>query len=442
MMKRICALLAALLLLIGAAAAEAPAAPAEDTAAGTLLKLVSRTEQGDRVVGSGVLFSRSDRLLTSYGCITGGGLLFAVAADGSEYEVMAVTGLFGSDALLLHLSDAVAAEPAGTALAAESGELMLQGWRRDGSFSKALVETVTPTGYRELMAGLLSAEPGFLPGSAVLDAQGNLVYLVIATFIEGDGQYVIFDSEMLAYMAEQVEAGSVQPHWLDVKLSSTEDGLTVVDWSHCDVQGKQVMVFFEDTANIFTTRLTIQEGETSAELHLAPGRSYYIYAQAYETEPVFTQRPPAYSQEPFTVPEGTADLHGFSAAGFLTVAPADTDLASTELLEKNADFSLQAMTDENNRIIVQAHDTYQVTEEDELPSVTVLFAPDGQAFLEFSMYTFMPEIQTGDIYRMDVTKLFRTAAKFGPDGALQPGEYTVAYAIGGQVVWQQTITVE
>lgn len=439
MMKRLCALLMALLLLTGAAAAEAPAAQAP---AGTLMKLVSRTDEGDTVVGSGVLFGKSDRLLTSYGSVLAEGELIAVAAEGSEYPVEAATELFGSDALLLHLSEAVAAEPAGTATAADSGELMLQGWRRDGSFSQALVETVTPTAYRELMAGLLSAEPGFLPGSAVLDAQGNLVYLVISTFIEGDGQYVIFDSEMLAYMAAQVEAGSEQPHWLDVKLSSTEKGLTVVDWAHCDVQDKQVMVFFEDTGNVFTTRLTVQAGESSTALHLVPGRSYYIYAQAYETEPVFTQRPPVYEQAPFTVPVGTADLHGFKAAGFLTVAAADTDLASTELLEKNEDFSLQTMTDENNLIIVQAQDTYQVTEADELPSVTMLYAPDGQVFLEFSMYSFLPEIQTGDIYRMDVTALFRSAAKFAPDGQLQPGEYTVAYAIGGQVVWQQTITIE
>lgn len=436
MMKRFCALLLTLVLLTGAAAAEAPAA------ANTLMRLISRTEAGDRVVGSGVLFARNDLLLTSYGCVLTEGELIAVAADGSEYPVTEATELFGSDVLAMKLAIPAAATPAGTAAPADAGELMLQGWRRDGSFSKTLVEAVTPTAYRELMAGLMTAEKGFLPGSAVLDTEGNLVYLVMATFTESERQYVVFDGEVLAYMVDQMDNAGVQPQWLDATLTSTEDGLTVVDWSHCEVGDRQVMVFFEDASNIYTTRLPVNPGETSVALHLMPGRSYYIYAQAYDTEPAYGQRPPAYEQEPFTVPAGTADLHEFKASGYLTLAPADTDLTSTELLEKNEDFSLQAMTDENNLIIVQGCDTYQVLEADELPSVMALFAPDGQAFIEFSIYTFMPEIQSGDVYRVNVTELFRAAAKFAPDGVLAPGEYTVAYAIGGQIVWQQTITLK
>ena len=180
MLKRILMLLMTLLLLALPASAE----DLYDQIDAALYQIVLRTDAGDKLLGSGVLFVDASAILTAEGCCKEGAL-YAVGLD-SEYAVESVTPV-GSGAALLTLASPATAAPRLLAPAEAQSLPSIFGTNADGERGTMPLYKAR-VGMREGLYSLLFAsEEGLLPGAFLTDEQGRVTALITNQQMEGLG---------------------------------------------------------------------------------------------------------------------------------------------------------------------------------------------------------------------------------------------------------------
>ena len=200
MMKRILSLLTALVLLMSMTALGEE--QVYDLIENALYRIVLRTEAGDQTLGTGVLFSDKQLLLTSAACVQEGEII-AIGPEG-ECAVSAVQVLDQSGAAMMELSAPASGTPLHLAADNAAGMAALFGTAADGEFLVAPLNQVRATIFRGQSALLLNSSEGLLPGSFLTDEHGNLIGLCIAQQAEGNYAVLVVGTAILVPTAEEL----------------------------------------------------------------------------------------------------------------------------------------------------------------------------------------------------------------------------------------------
>lgn len=433
-------LLSALLLsLLPARAEDAPPA---------LFRLIDVSEDGsERLMGTAVLFSDHETLLTTVWAMPFGGTVKAVGPDGDYALASAVRLTEESEMVLLTLErPCEAAEPMQLLTSGSAADAALVvGCTLDGAVRSIPQSDVKPARYGALDACLISAPAALAPGALVLDAQGMLSGLVVAAWGEKPGYYAALTRPAMAQdFITLTQAAMAADNWLDAPQITYDQGVLTVDWS-AEVQTEEssrMHVYLIDQDNHFYSWYLISGAQDSVELPVTPGRSYGLWLQHSQSEEREWDAAPMAPAARITIPPAQPlTAHGFqSQLCYLAFAPAGDNPDGAALLPPLEPISAQTLTDESLRLYLQVTDTYQVDEELETALVIALTTPDGQCFSLLSGYIYMPSLCDGDCWNAEVTDLIRGAMGMGA-GPLS-GEYTLTYYIGGDFAGQTAFTLE
>ncbi len=420
MVKRILILLCALLFALPAARAESPLPGIADA----IYRIVLRTESGDVPLGTGLLFAEQDVLITAEGCCAEGSL-YAIGSDG-EHAIRDWAAAESAGVALMEMATPSTATPAGLASSDAQGLPFLLGADHGGNLASVPLYTVRHGMHRGQYALVLSGAEGLLPGALMMDAEGQLVGLVLAQQAEGVGNYIALDAAEI-YRAmfgdEEDTAG-----FLDLTVR-WEGGLLTVSWADETREGGVYIVTLSGAENNYYTTYEIEPGEKDVLLAVPPGHTYYLQAQWAEIADAAL--PPVWAaMDIYTVPEGRFTAYGFTQDCYLASIPAGSEPGS--VLPRLESITAAALADQNADLYLQVHNVYDVSDVIEVAMSVELIAPDGQFFYEELGYTFAPEYEQDDSFPVPVGSLFEDCAEFS-GGQLLPGEYRLRYALDGQV---------
>ena len=440
--KILCALLC-LSLLLGLMPAMA-----EEPGSIPLFRLMDVAEDGsERLMGTAVLFSDSETLLTTIWAMQFGGTVKAVGPDG-DYSLAGAVRLTEESELVLLTLDrpCEAAEPmqllsSGTAADAA----LVLGCTRDGAVSSAPQSDVKPARYGELDACLVSASAALAPGAVVLDENGMLSGMVVAAWGERPGAFAALTRNALARdFISLREAAEAADNWLDSPALTYLDGLLTIDWS-AEVQtteDSQTHVYLIDEGNYFYSWYLVSGAESSLDLPVVPGRSYGVWVQHSQSEERDWDSAPMSPSARIAIPQAQplTDFGFQSLACYLASAPAEETPDPAALLPEMAEITPAALTDESIRLYLQVTDAYQVAEEMETALTIAFTTPDGQCFSLLSGYIYMPSLNGNDCWNADVTDLLRGPMEMA--SGFVPGEYSLAYYIGGELAGEMRFVIE
>lgn len=426
MCKRILSLLVILMLLCAPAA---PAGTVFKTINDALYTIVCRTEEGDQVLGSGVLFLENTWVLTAESCWREGAL-YALGADG-EHAVTGMEKAEDSGAVLLHLATPSAAQP--LTLSAYEAETLPYVFGADvqGKSIAAPLYQMRYGAWRGQEIVVLSAEEGLLPGAVAVDEQGAVIALVMSQQAEGLGEYVALSPDNLYNALTDGPYIPLTVTWLQ--------GLLKLTWED-EVRGKggYVVTLIGDANNYYTSYDVFHE-ERNVALSIPPGHSYSLqlhYSASGREEAQIDWT----CLTTYTIPDLPLNRYAYTQESCLVSGlPGET---ITEARPAMTVFTADTLLAKDQAVYLQVVNTYDVAEEINAPATVELIAPDGQFFFRGELvFNFNPAQKTGEMSWLDVTDLFLSCAQFS-GGTLPQGEYTLRQAIGGYAAGEYTFMVE
>ncbi len=420
MHKRILMIALALLLLMGASAC---AEEAYDQIGDAMYRIVLRGGETDVILGSGVLFSDQQTLLTSLACCREGEL-FALGRDG-EHPVLRWDAAENAGAALMTLATPSAAKPL---IFAEDGTNtlpLLFGANAEGLVGTAPLYMVRHSLVNGFDALMLSSEEGLLPGGFIADSEGKVTGLVIAQHMEGIGTYIGVDAFVLSKAMAPAEEESSFLH----AALSWENGLMTISWQDDERPNGQYIITISGEGNRYYSDYTQAIAQRSVGLALPPGHTYYAQVQwvADNAERILPQGDDMMA---FTLPETAFTAFGFTQQCYIASVPAGTAIET--VLPEMAELTAEILTDPAKDVYLQIRSAYVDTAQCEMPMTLELIAPDGQFYFEEMGFVFVPEYAQDDSFALPLDDLIADCVKF-TGGALKPGKYLVRYAINGQV---------
>lgn len=430
MLKRILSLAVCLMLLCSLSAlGEEPVYDLIDQA---MYRIVLRGENGDVTLGSGALFIEQDILLTAASCCADGELV-AIGRDG-EHAVLAweLSGTAG--AALIQLATPSSAQPLGLSNYDATALNFLFGTDSLGNMSRMPLYQLRYSAYHGQSAYALSSGEGLLPGAIWADEKGQVVSLVVAQQAEGVGTYTGLAPDCL--YAAIINDGSEEA-FLPLTVTC-QDGLLTIAWEDEARTEGLYLVTISGEPNSYYTTFEAEYSQRSIQTAVPPGQTYYLQAQwARQAEEAVA---PVWSaMTVFTVPQGEFTDYGFTQDCYLAAIPAGQE-ASAKLAEATL-VSADTLTDSALDHYLQIINHYDVDREIEWHLTVCLTAPDGQFYFEELLYLFSPEYEQEDAFAVPVDELLETCARFS-GGKLQPGSYTLSYAIAGRTAGEYAFTVE
>lgn len=430
MTKRILMMILALLLCCFFAHAEEtlPAAAAD-----VLYRIVLRTEEGDQTLGSGVLFMRENVLLTAAGCVREG-QLYAVGADG-EHQVVACELVSDSGAALLELATSAAAETPTLSSGSLGTNPQVLGADASGGFLAQPLTRLGRTMYCGQEALLLSAGEGLLPGAVVLDAQGQVLCLVLAQQTEGRGMYTALTADTLySALTGQKNAEAFLP-----VQAAWEEGRLCVTWEdETQRDGGVYLVSLSADENAYYTSYEVDPEEHKLEVQTPPGHTYYVQVQWAES--VSQGVTPVWSaMQAVEAPDEAFASYAYTQECYLASAPARQSVSG--VLPPLSPVTTAALEDAARERYLQVRCAYDVSDGEKLPMTVELIAPDGQFFFVDLSFTFSAEHEAQDGIAVPVDSLFAGSAQFS-GGSVQPGSYVLRYAFQGKTAGECVLTVE
>lgn len=426
MVKRLIALLLALLLIF-------PALGEEGTSALYLLVLCDSTGEMQSV-GSAVLYRDNTTLLTAAPIPQTEGL-YAQGAGGSL--AIAAAKALGDGLTLLTLETPSLAAP--LAINAEGSPALALGHDTEGGACSSTLDYMTIMPYGSDYALIYTAQQAMLPGSVLLDENGAICGVTLAAYGEGIDRYVAVMDQALAGLEYNVS-------WVSDFTVAQEQGLLTVDWSACDMTCDQkdcvVSLFVQDLQNPYFTYYIVEEGD-QAELLLAPGRSYRLWLQHAhgEAQPdmTFPENPSVLAELP--IPE-TFNLYDYETiAMYLSAVPAaQAEEADNTYLPPMENVNAQTLLDPDNAVFLQVRSTYGVDQQEDALLVIALITPEGYCFCTEGQFLFQPELQQQDDWNVNINGLLEAYVTYG--GQLASGEYTIIYYLDGALGAQFAFTLE
>ena len=426
MRKRILSLLLIFALLC------VPAAHAQDVydlINDALYRIVLRTETGDQVLGSGVLFMADTVVLTAEGCCAEGNL-YVLGADG-EHAVNTVEYAGNSGAALLHLATPSAAEPLMLSNYEYTSLPYLFGTNGQAGLGAMNLYQMRYGMYRGQETLVLSSEEGFLPGAVVVDEQGAVVSLVVGHQAEGAGEYT-------ALSPDNLYSALTENPFLPIEITWAY-GQMVITWTdEVRTKGGYIISVIGDMNNYYTTYEANYDANSIA-LSVPPGHSYWVQVH-YATSGQEEQAIDWARMMPYTIPSLPLTLYDFTEE--CSLVSGDADITPVEELPAVTITTPAALLAQNKAQYLQTINSYIVPQEIEAFGSVELIAPDGQFFFYEGLgYVLLPGDGATELDWLDVTDLFRSSARFS-GGELLKGEYRLRHFVGGYLAGECVFTVE
>ena len=428
MLKRILMLLMTVLLLL-----TLPAGAEElyDQIDAALYQIVLRTDAGDRLLGSGVLFADPSAILTAEGCCAEG-TLYAIGTDG-EYAVESITPV-GSGAALLTLSSPASAAPLalapeesqslpfifGTSAGGERGTMPLYKARadmRDGFYTL-----------------LFSSEKGLLPGSFLTDDQGRVTALITNQQMEGRGSYAALGVDALGKLLSTEEAAD--KGLLDCSFT-WEDGQLTVSWTDTmHTEGVYIITLITEENQYYTT-YEADIRERSLVITPPPGHTYSIQVQRAATE-AEALAPDWDVLRDYTLPLLPFPAYHMQSECSLLSIPAGADVTGEE--QPLTAFTTAALTAPDREVLLRVDCSYAIPAARTANLALELLAPDGQFFFDEQVIGLDPADAAADCFVFSLDALMDSCVEFS-GGALLAGPHTVRFFLDGCIGGEYTFTV-
>ena len=398
----------------------------------------------DEPIGTAVLLLNNQTLLSSAAALARANT--AVDLAGRQYALsdLRTDGVIS----LAAASEAIAADPLRLAPRFDLNNLYCLGVSPTGEFQQSDVTRPAVLLYRGHAAIVFSAAEDMIPGAILIDDDGGLCGLVVASYGEGQGRYVAYTNEGLYFALLSLEEhadlsegdGDDNPEgWLSGVTMNWEAGTLTVDWSDAIAAGEadadsRFLVYMKDLGNDYYRYTTTEPGATSCTFYAIPGRTYAacVRVSAADDDDVFFSRTHCavcapIPVEPFTLYDFTNDTICVSVVPSKTFVDETDELTAPDAI---MDLYLQ---------VASHYSTIEVTDH---PLFLALITPDDQCFTSFSGYTFVPELMSHDAWHAPINDLFADYLTFGRTGTLIPGTYTVAFYIDGLLADQTSFTLE
>lgn len=428
MLKRILMLMMTLMLLL---TLPADAEELYDHIDAALYRIVLRTDEGDKALGSGVLFADKAAILTAEGCCAEGAL-YAIGMDG-EHAVKSSISL-GSGAALLELATPSAAEP--LTLAPEDVQSLpyIFGTNAEGARGTMPLYKARADMRDGLRTLLFSSEEGLLPGAFLTDEEGRVTALVTAQQMEGAGSYAALGVSALGKLmsTEEPADNGLLPCTL-----TWEDGKLTVSWTDAARTEGVYVVTLLSNQNLYYTTYEADITERSLVLTPPPGHTYSIQVQRAASEA--ESLPPDWDvMQDYTLPLLPFKAYGFQGECALLSLPAGVDSTGDEA--PMSVFTSAALTDPQRDILLSVEGSYDIPAEHTAALALELLSPDGQFFFDEQAIGLDPVSAPADSFVLPLDDLLASCVEFS-GGTLQEGVHTVRFFLDGLLAGEYAFTV-
>ena len=427
MLKRILMLLMTLLLLALPAGAE----DLYDQIDAALYQIVLRTDAGDKLLGSGVLFVDASAILTAEGCCKEGAL-YAVGLDG-EYAVESVTPV-GSGAALLTLASPATAAPRLLAPAEAQSLPFIFGTNTDGERGTMPLYKAR-VGMRDGLYSLLFAsEEGLLPGAFLTDEQGRVTALITNQQMEGLGSYAGLGADSLGQLLSTEEKADTG--FLDCTFA-WEDGELTVSWTDkAHTEGVYVVTLVTEENQYYTTYVA-DITERSLAVTPPPGHTYGIQVQRAASEAEALE-PDWNVLRDYTLPLLPFPAYGMQAECAILSLPAGSETIDDD--STLTAFTAANLTDPARDIYLRADCSYTIPTLHTANLTLELIAPDGQFFFDEQIIDLDPADAAADSLYFSLNTVLDSCVEFS-GGALQAGQHTLRFFLDGCIGGEYTFSV-
>lgn len=427
MLKRILMLLITLLLLTLPASAE----DLYDQIDAALYQIVLRTDTGDKLLGSGVLFVDASAILTAEGCCKEGAL-YAVGLDG-EHAVESAVPL-GSGAALLTLASPSSAAPLTLSLDDTQSLPFIFGTNAEGVRGTMPLYNARADMRDGLYSLLLASEEGLLPGSFLTDEQGRVTALVTHQQMEGNGSYAALGVHALSQLLsteEEADSGL-----LDCTLS-WEEGELIVSWTDAERTEGVYVITFMCSENEYYTTYEADITERSLAITPPPGHTYAIQVERAASEAVAL--PPLWeNMRDYTLPLLPFPAYNMQAECTLLSIPAGSESLDDEITLTA--FTSAKLTDPARDIYLRVDCNYAIPARHTASLALELLSPDGQFFFDEQIIDLDPVDAAADSLYFSLDAMLDSCTEFS-GGTLQEGEHTVRFFLDGLLGGEYTFTV-
>lgn len=365
------------------------------------------------------------------------------AAENTDYARVVSAEVDETGTLLkLRLLHPLKAAP--MALAPFAGDVLLYTpLPNGGTMTIPLPEDWQSAVYRGAQAVIATVPEDVMPG-ALLSKDGALCGMLAAKygegenralFLTGEGLQTLLDGAWTPYEAFPVaeNASASFSAGANGYLSGfdlrVEDGWLKVDWSVCVPVGQAVEVMWQDVFNPYLS-LHVSEGEeTSFETPVMPGRLYRVWVRLEDEDATLPSNQ-----------DSSAYTMGEKAQPYTDYAYKQASFYLTGVVEGDEIQLTRGDLTDGGEILASVTSLYETEAEQNALLVYYLITPDGFSFYDAGQFTFAPELCGGDLWYFDVGELLNSYLNYQEEAA--SGEYTVGYALDGQIGGEITFTIE
>lgn len=396
-----------------------------------LYRIVLRTDEGDRSLGSGALFIDPSVILTARGCCPEG-TLYAIGPDG-EHAVKSSVLLDGG-AALLELATPSAATP--LTLAPEKAQSLpfLFGTNTGGARGTMPLYNARADMQDGMRSILFSSAEGLLPGAFLTDQEGRVTALIIAQQMEGLGSYAALGTEVLGRVLSSEEPAD--NGLLDCTFA-WEDGKLTISWTDTPhTEGVYILTLISDQNQYYTT-YEARIDERSLVLTPPPGHTYSMQVERTTSEDAAL--PPDWDfLKDYTLPLLPFRAYGFQSECTIVSVPAGTKVTTDE--PAMTAFTSAALTDPQRDVLLSVRCSYDVSVNTTAAMALELLSPDGQFFFDELTLDLDPTAAKADSFVLTLDKLLASCTKFS-GGTLKAGDYTVRFFLHGCKAGETTFTL-
>ena len=437
-MKKLVALLLALILLMTAAAAQGSSTP-------DLYDIYDRTGGGLKWTGNAVPFMEGVAF-ASPSVVPDDSTELAIW-DGKAYRDVSLGLLTAGGTLLVVLFETDGDTPgipeyslvdAGSTMRAESMLVRSGDWMQS-RINRAVLDAAA-LAWQGLDCLLLTLSGDTEPGSPLITAEGRLAGIVIAEYAEGEHRYIALSAQGLSECVMEAAAmlaltnEDSRPEGYTVTI--TDGNLATFDWSKVALpqagEGETLYHVVQDVDNDFLTYVQVTENYDGMAMILTPGRTYVSGLGLFKGTP---DRVPENTAVTVMAPAEPMTDYGFRSNVF-TIAetqigkmPAPVTEVTEELLR-------------SGKACILSSSTYTFPEdgEKEATLLITLEEPRGNSYSYESGWYYEPQLQDADEWYVTLKDSGLTAM-LDELGYYPAGTYTLTMYIGGKLADSFTFTL-
>ena len=439
-MRKLCAFLISLVILLAAAGALGETAP-------DLYDLYDNTQDGNVWIGTAIPILENVQIM-SPAEIPEGEITDLQIWDGARLRTVVMALYTGNDKVLVLIDEE--GEKTGIpeyecvdvnrilwadGLLVRSGDWM-------GSRINRAVYDVSSLTWQGMDAMLLTLSGDTTVGSAVLTKEGELAGMIVAEYAEGKNRYIALTvseiSKCLIEASELLNEEDLRPEGYEVIL---EENIVTFDWSKVRLpevpEGKTLFHIVADLDSSYLTFLQLDPGDESFTMLLTPGRTYISGFVLCEKGTVPNDMPEQYART--TLPEAEPLTDYSFHTEILAIGDIPEDAADDVMPAEPAEITEEFLR--SNRACIWSVTTYDVDKtSDGLSLLVTLTSPDGSNYRWESSWVYGPEYETRDEWyvRLPETGLLEM---LNADGYPE-GTYRLDMYIGGKLAGSSTFELK